>query len=525
MNPRSVLFVFALVAACPPARTQAQEVKPSAPVVVRLQSFDEFKENVAYFGSLAGLDELKFLIKFINLPAVDGKKPFGIYATLGAKPAECALIGMVPVTGEKEFVDIVSLLKIKLAKGADGIYSVKDSPHAFHVRFAAGYAYLTHGSKDTLAADKLLDPKRVAMADASELFAISLRPDQIPDNFKKEITDWITNTSKLMQQFTLPFENPKHQALRNEFIKFAAEEHLMWIKDAGEFTHSVKLDRKADRLTAETTLAAKPNSKLAGRFADFGKGQSLFAGLAGGDAVLSGVGHFQMPAELRKPIGLAIDELMEHAEKHAKAWGRESDLAVLQSLVSSMKSGEMDKGFSLRGPGENGLYTFVGGAKLKDGGAIEKALRNRLKDLPLALRKYIKLDAEKAGDVKVHRIDLPEKLFKHHAQAFGKTPIYVAFRDDAVIVGGGDKGLAALKEALTAQPKAAPAGQFSLSVARLAAGHAKDHPALATALEAFGKDKNGGKVSFLVEGGDMVRMRFDMDTSIVKFMVKLIKSR
>jgi hypothetical protein len=530
MSAVRMLLFSALFGACLPCLAQAQEVKP--PLVVRGQSVDEMKENIAYFGSLAGHDELKILLKFINLPAIDSKKPFGLYATLGAKPADCALVGMVPVTSENEFVEILSLFKLKLTKGADGIYLVKNAAQPIHIRFAAGYAYVAHGSREVLAG-KLLDPKQVAPADPTELFAISLRPDQIPDNLKKEVTDWISDTSKLMLQFKVPFENEKQRALRNEFIKFVAEEHLMWIQDAGEFTHSVKLDRKAHRFTVETILAARPNSRLAGRFAELAKGQSLFSGMVGGNAAMSGAGHFQVPAELRKPMGEAIDHFMQLAEQHAKQSNRESDLAILKALVPSMKSGEMDDGFSLRGPAENGLYTFVGGARVKDGGAIDKALRNRIKELPVAVGKYFKLDGEKAGDVKIHRMDFPEKLLKqhekllkHHVQAFGKNPVYFAFRDDALIVGGGDKGLAALKEALAAQPKAGPAGQFSLSVARLAAGHAKLHAPIAKAAqEAFGNDKEGGKISFILDGGDVVRMRFDMDTSVMKFLAKIIMSR
>jgi hypothetical protein len=364
------------------------------------------------------------------------------------------------------------------------------------------------------------------MADPSEIIGITLRPDQVPAAWRKEITDWIENTSRLAQQFTLPFENAKHRALRGELIKFAAAEHLMWIKETAQISHSVKLNRKTNRFTAETKLVAKPSSKLAGRFADVGKGQSLFAALTSKNQAMGGAGHLQLPAEHRKVLGTVVDELLEHAEKHAKAWHRESDLAIVKALAASVKSGEMDHGFSLRGPTENGFYTFVCGARIKNGGVLDKALRNRVKELPAKVKKTITLDAEKVGQFNVHRVDLPEKAAKRHEKVFGKNPIYFALRDDALMVATGEKGLAALNEALSAQPQAAPAGQFSLSVARLAAGFGKDRERIARAArEAFGKDQNGGQVTFLVEGGDSIRMRLDVDTSIMKFAAKALRPR
>jgi hypothetical protein len=79
---------------------------------------------------------------------------------------------------------------------------------------------------------------------------------------------------------------------------------------------------------------------------------------------------------------------------------------------------------------------------------------------------------------------------------------------------------------MSAKENAAPPAQFSLSVARLARAHVKEAPGIARAArQAFGDDKDAGKISFVVEGGEVVRMSFQMDARIVKFATRAITAR
>ena len=87
---------------------------------------------------------------------------------------------MLPIVSEKQFVDTLERLKIKLTKLDGGIHVFAGMPHPLHVRFAAGYAYVAAGNKDALLADKLLDAKALASADPFEVFSVGASGLVIP---------------------------------------------------------------------------------------------------------------------------------------------------------------------------------------------------------------------------------------------------------------------------------------------------------------------------------------------------------
>ena len=70
--------------------------------------------------------------------------------------------------------------------------------------------------------------------------------------------------------------------------------------------------------------------------------------------------------------------------------------------------------------------------------------------LPEADQGKIKIDAESSGDVKIHRIEAGKHLDKDAREKFGDSPLYFAFRNDAVLWSLGEDGLGLLKQALSA---------------------------------------------------------------------------
>ena len=61
------------------------------------------------------------------------------------------------------------------------------------------------------------------------------------------------------------------------------------------------VDRKANELVLEMSLAGQPKSTLAASIAELGETRSLFNGMAGNDAPLSVVLHGSLPQALRAP--------------------------------------------------------------------------------------------------------------------------------------------------------------------------------------------------------------------------------
>src|SRR5262249_59101563 len=105
---------------------------------------------------------------------------------------------------------------------------------------------------------------------------------------------------------------------------------------------------------------------------------------------------------------------------------------VAKSLEPSLRAEEFDGAFELRGPDAKKLYTIVGGVRVKEGAAIEKALKEAVNALGAAERANVHLDAESAGDVKIHRIDIhKDKEYGDAARkTYGDNPMYFALRPD-----------------------------------------------------------------------------------------------
>jgi hypothetical protein len=280
-----------------------------------------------------------------------------------------------------------------------------------------------------------------------------------------------------------------------------------------------EVDRKKHDLVLELSLAGKPSSKLASSIAELGQAKSLFGGLLAKNAAVNGVLHVAVPDDLKESIGAAIDEGFKEALANEKDATKRAQLEkALKVMGPTLKSGELDAGVSMRGPSKDGQYTIVGGIKIKDGAGIDKAIREAIKDIPAKEREQIKFDAESQGSVKIHRVDAQKSYDPEAKRLFGENPIYVALRDDAALIAVGPEGLAALKEAITAAPKAAPPVLVEVSLAQLATAMAKDQKhAPAAAQKAFA-EKDSDKVTLTVSGGKALTIRFAMKSAVIKFI-------
>src|SRR5207237_256296 len=76
------------------------------------------------------------------------------------------------------------------------------------------------------------------------------------------------------------------------------------------------------------------------------------------------------------------------------------------AVVPTLKAGELDAVAELRGPTESKHYALIAALKLKDGQNLEKLLRTVSEQIPQAEREKLKLDAETAGSVKIHRLNI-----------------------------------------------------------------------------------------------------------------------
>src|SRR6202453_1446686 len=131
MRLRNLFFLGVLITFGPTLAT-AQEPRTAAPLLVRVHSLNEAKADLGYFAAMIGHDEIKALINFIPVPVVDAAKPLGLYAHVGVKPADCAMVGMLAIVSESEFIAILSRFKIKLTKLDSGIHAFADMRNPLH---------------------------------------------------------------------------------------------------------------------------------------------------------------------------------------------------------------------------------------------------------------------------------------------------------------------------------------------------------------------------------------------------------
>src|SRR5262249_38272598 len=157
---------------------------------------------------------------------------------------------------------------------------------------------------------------------------------------------------------------------------------------------------------------------------------------------------------MRKSLGDVIDQGFQKALKDQKdATQREEMQRLFEAVSPTLKAGELDTAADLRGPSAAGKYTLIVGLAVKDGAALDKALRHVATKIPEDHKGKLKLDADKAGSTAIHRLDLSKEFDAEARQMFGQEAIYFAIRDNAAFVGLGEKGLGALKEALAKEPR------------------------------------------------------------------------
>jgi hypothetical protein len=354
-----------------------------------------------------------------------------------------------------------------------------------------------------------------------------VRIDQIPDEIKQLALSQVELKAADEQDKKLPRETVTQHKFKVEVIKEATERITSLLRDGQALTVRLDLDRKTNDLTANVTLTGKPGTKLSASIAECGKMTSLFAAALGSDPAMKGLVHFVLPDHLRTALEPVIDEAIRSAAEHEKDAGKRAMVEkLLAALTPTFKSGDLDGGFSLRGPGKNGHYGLVVAVKVKDGLEIDKTLHDLVALIPESDRAKIKLDAESAGAVKIHRVDVQKDLDARGKELFGENPMYLALRADAAYLGFGEDGLEALKDALSAKPAGGPQLQFAMALKQFAKAMAQDNKdAVKLADEAFGQGSDNDRVRLTLDGGKALQVRLSLKAPVLKFLAQLGASR
>jgi hypothetical protein len=532
------LALLSLVAIPASIRAGADAPADTPTLVVRVRSIDGLLSDFQYVANLAGREEeakqLEGLFKSRvgpkGLEGIDTKRPLGLYGTLDPNLTESTAVVLIPVTDQKAFLGLLEGFNFKAKKEDDGIYSVtpEQIPFPVYFRFANNYAYATVREKTALNNNKLLDPKKILAGKENETLSAAFRIDQIPDVFKQLITSQIEVKLAELEDQKQPGETEAQRKLRVQASKESARQITSLINEGGELALRIGINRQANDLYAELSLSGKPNSELATTIAASAGTESLFAGLVNRNSAVEIFIHGAIPPNARQQLVKTVDESVHGAlEKEKDPNKRQVAEKLYNAILPTLKAGELDAAVELRGPTENKHYAAIAALKLKDGRKLDKVLRDLREQVPQPERDKIKLDAESAGSVKIHRLDVQQQFDEQAKKLFGDNPIYIAVRDDALLLTGGEGGLTLLKNSLTSKSGIMPPFKLNLSIARLAPlmGAKQKADMNAVARKAFGSTgKNNDTIQFSAEGGRTAKIRLDIKADVIKFFSLLDKA-
>ncbi len=517
--------------AWPATARPAEEKKAGAPgLVVRVQSLDDLVSNFRYLAGLVGREEEAKQFEGMvrakaggpkGLEGIDAKRPLALYGDFGEGGLENAsAVGLIPIADEKAFLALVENLGVKAEKDNDGVYVVTGdnlkSPVYF--RFAHKHAYVTALNKGAIDKDKILPPSAVLPAGKTPVLSVAVRIDRIPENLRDIAASQVETQLDAAKEEKNEDLGPAQRAAKAEFFDLIKGAVVSALKEGGQLALTLDVDQASKELSVELSLAGKDGTPMAKRIAALAQHKSVVAGLVGEQSIMNAVVNLPMPEKLARSLDAMMKEAaQEGIAKQTDAAKKAEEEKLFKALAPALKFTDADMAFDLRGPHKSALYTLVGGGKVADGPTLEKALRDVVKDLPEKERAAIHLDADKAGDVAIHRIDIKDADagFK---KSFGEGPAYVAVRKDAAFLAVGDEALPALKEALKVEPKVGKPLQFEVSMARLADAMAAEKPeAPKAAAKAFADDKGGDRIRFALEAGADLKLRFVMKTPVLTF--------
>jgi hypothetical protein len=531
MRQRLFVGLAALAVLILPALSRADDKAPS--LVLKIKSIDGLLHDFKYLGELAGKgEELKqadeMLKAFTNdqgLGGIDMKRPIGLYGSFSENPEQSPVVILLPIADEKAFLQFLGNFEIKPEKGDDGIYTVGNIPNVpipltLYFRFENKYAYITANDKANIDKKKLLAPSKV-LADDDSVVSLRASLADLPDLIKQQALLQLENGLSALKEKKDDKEPPAVTKAKTQIAEHFAGRIKMILNEGEAVTLRLAVDAKKDDIVVDLSFKAKAGTALAKDMESAAKGQSLFAGLAGKDDAISANITATLPEDIKKALGPVVDDLIKQATEQEKDEVKKAlAKAGLERLAPTLKAGEIDAGVSLRGPDSGGHYTAVAGVHVKDGKGLEGFLRDMVKNMPEKDREKITLDADSAGDAKIHKLVI-DNMDAEGKAIFGSPTVYLAVRDDAVFVGLGPDGLAALKTATQAKAQSAKLLNVNVSVARVAGLDKKNAGAAKVAKEVFGNNPHGSDtVNVTAEMDQALKLRVTVKGKVFAFGVK-----
>jgi hypothetical protein len=524
MLKRMMPFITLLLV---PALAQASDVKRPAPlpptIVIRLDSLDALVERLDFVGGLLDQqDQAKKLGAFLiskcgpkGLFGVDGKRPIGLYARVGADISDINGVVMVPVTEPRQFKEMLESLGWEVSVDQKGLYTVKQNllPIDVQYRIANDYAYVGLAGMSTLEADGLLTPDTIfGTKPLSTALSLTIRLDQIPEGLGGMFLDVFKEGREKFAEHAGGTQAQRALCLALSKELFGILESVL--KDGEELNVDFDIDQKTKQLTADVILTPKAGSKLAENIAKLGQRKTLFAGVLEKDAAVNGLINIDLPAEVRSALTDVILESVDKALEDGVNKSKKQKIALLfNALKPSLNAGGIEAAVSIRGPNADERFLTVAGFRVEQGKKMAATLIKLVGLLPERERKAIKLNADEVDGVAIHKIEIETAVDGKAKQFVGDA--FVAFRDDAVFLAIGEGALEALKKALRTPAAVTAPLEFDSSL-MMAVG--TNYTGSSDSAPSTQRQQLDSRVRLKLEGGDALRLRFTMDLAPIKLI-------
>ena len=535
-----LVLIIPFTLALPPLRAE-EPAKPPL-VVLRAKSLDGLAADIRYLAkSLDKEEEAKQFDNFYKTTIVgqgiDVKHPWGLYGRASEEILNSSAVVMLPISDTKEFLKLLEKFDVKNEKDDDDIYSltVAQIPVPILLRFKDKYGYFTFRDKKFLEDKELLDADKLLAGDCG-ILSLDLHIDQIPEKVAKQFMEQVEEKVKQDEE-----EQKERAGVSEEELKGARFGRDAVLKAFKEILHNgstlsvrIDIDQKSEKLSSDISLKGKSGTSLAKSIEQLGQAKSRFAALAGPDLAFGLFGHFGLPEGFGKLIYEAAEHGLHEKAKKDDEENEDEKKAVAEQILKAIKptfeQEEIDAVMMYRGKADDEHFTLLAGMKIKDGAALEKALRDSIKTMPDEAKKQLKLDASKVGDTAVHLVKIDEGEMKKNPiyPVTGTREFYFAIGPDAILMTIGPDALAAMKEALEAKPAAAPVALIDIPCARLAAiANLMKDTAQAKHMHKAAKDVFKGPLAgkdrfrFTIEGGKSLSARITVDIAVIKFCERI----
>jgi hypothetical protein len=544
---RSIVALLCVLAAVPLAAAADGQNTPT--LVLRVRSIDGLLNDAKYLLTVAGKENEAAQIGGLvqsqvgkqGLFGIDTKRPLGFYAKLQVDVMSSPSVLLIPIVDQDTFLKQLELFNVQAKKDNDGIYglTLPGLPVPAFFTFANKYLYFTALSKNALLPANLLNPNDVLPAEDKNLFSTIVNFDQVPDQMKQmflmTFEQQLQTRLKQFEKEGKPDETEAQRKLRVQSAEVSARQLAAAIRDGRRLDMSFNVDQQAKQLTVDGRFAAKSGSTTAAGIAELGRSKSLFGALVKPDDAFSILAHFSLPEGIRAQFAAVVEEpARKEIAKQTDAAKRALGEQLINAIDPSLKAGEFDGLLQIQGPSADKKYDLLAVLKIQDSAKVDEALRSAVNAMPPAEKALVELNADKAGNVNIHRLNAQARYDEQTKAFFGDNPLYVAVTSHAVVVSGGPRGLALIKSAAALQPQEAPIFALSTSMSRLAplmdagnkgnGGTKTSYVSLAQKI--FGKaGKDDDQVLITVRGGADLQGHLIIKAPVLRFAAEVGEAR